>query len=195
MHRRAVYRVWLAAVCAVLLTVAHAAAGFQEPWASTEDALRAFHQHLNLYAALHRRLEGPLPPRASARETLSALVARRYLASAIRTARMSARQGDVFDPNAARVFRAIIGEVFAAPGGGAIAKEFSRRAASPVPAPVVNEPNPMEAANPLPDPILRRLPLLAEDVEYRAVNDDLILWDVHAEIVVDVLPGAFLQGS
>jgi hypothetical protein len=44
----------------------------------------------------------------------------------------------------------------------------------------------------VPDAILRLLPALAEDVEYRTVNADLFLWDIHAEIVVDVLPEAVL---
>lgn len=192
---RVVRHVGLAAACAVLFTWTHAAAGFQEPAGGAEEALRAFHNGVNLYAALHHKFEGPLPPRVPARDTFSALVARRYLASAIRTARMSARPGDIFDPAAARVFRAMIAEVFSAPGGAALADEFRRRAAHPVADPVVNEPYPMEAAAVVPDPILQRLPTLAGDVEYRAVNADLILWDVHAEIVVDVLPDALLQGS
>ena len=194
MITRATRRVRLAAVCAVLWAGTPGAA-FQDPTPGSDQALVAFHHQVNLYTALHRRLEGPLPPRVATHETFAALVARRYLASAIRTARMSARPGDIFDPSAARVFRTIIGEALAAPGGGAIANEFRRRAASPVPDPVVNEPYPVEVAEIVPEAILQHLPVLAEDVEYRAVNADLILWDVHAEIVVDVLPEAFLQGS
>ena len=195
MTSRATRHVRLAAVCAVLWAGTPGAAGFQGSPSDADDALRVFHQKVNLYAALHRRLEGPLPPRASARDTFSALVARRYLGSAIRSARVSARPGDIIDPGAARAFRAIIAKAFTDPGGAALADEFRRRAASPVPDPVVNEPYPMEVAELVPEAILQHLPVLAEDVEYRAVNADLILWDVHAEIVVDVLPGAFLPSS
>lgn len=192
---RAVRHVGLAAVCAALLTWTHAAAGFQGAAGSDEEALRGFHSRVALYAALHHRLEGPLPARASARDTFSALVARRYLAAAIRSARASARRGDIIDPGAAGVFRAIIAQAFAGPGAQALADEFRRRADRPVPDPEVNEPYPMEVAEAVPEAILQRLPVLAEDVEYRAVNADLILWDVHAEIVVDILPHAFLSPS
>lgn len=195
MTSRATRHVGLAAVCAVLWTWTPGAAGFQGPASDADDALRVFQQKVNLYAALHRRLEGPLPPSSSARDTFSALVARRYLGSAIRSSRASARPGDIIDPGAARVFRAIIAKAFTDPAGAALEDEFRRRAASPVPDPVVNEPYPMEVAELVPEAILRHLPVLAEDVEYRAVNADLILWDVHAEIVVDVLPGAFLSSS
>jgi hypothetical protein len=34
-------------------------------------------------------------------------------------------------------------------------------------------------------------PELPEDVEYRIVNHDLVLWDIHADLVVDFLPNAF----
>jgi hypothetical protein len=195
MNPRAVHPVWLAALCAAFLTWAHAAAGSQAPAESAEQALRAFHNGVDRYAALHRRLEGPLPPRIPARETFSALIERQYLAAAIRRARLSSRPGDIIDPAAAHVFRTIIATAFAAPGGAALAEEFRRRAARPVPGPVVNEPYPMEAASVIPDPILQQLPALAEDVEYRAVNADLVLWDIHAGIVVDVLPDAFLPES
>jgi hypothetical protein len=195
MTSRAVRHAGLAAVCAALLAWTHVAMAGQSAAASDEDALRGFHRRVAAYAALHHRLEGPLPPRVPARDTFSALLAKRYLASAIRSARTSARRGDIIDPDAARVFRAIIAEVFAAPGGAALAEAFRRRAERPVPDPVINEIYSMDVADPVPGPILQRLPPLAEDVEYRVVNADLILWDIHAEIVVDVLPEAFLSPS
>jgi hypothetical protein len=34
---------------------------------------------------------------------------------------------------------------------------------------------------------------LPPGIEYRVVAPDLILWDTHAEIVIDLLPGAFLM--
>jgi hypothetical protein len=191
MTTRAVRLAGLTAVCAVLLAWTHAAAAGQGD-VGNDQALRGFHSRVAAYAALHRRLEAPLPPRLPPRQTFSALLEKRYLASAIRSARAAARRGDIIDADAARVFRAIIAEVFGAPGGAALADEFRRRAARPVPDPVVNEPYPIEVVMLVPDALLSRLPALAEDVEYRTVNADLILWDTHAEIIVDVLPDAFL---
>jgi hypothetical protein len=42
-----------------------------------------------------------------------------------------------------------------------------------------------------PPVILERLPPLPEHVEYRIGGDDLLLWDVHADIVVDFVPRCF----
>jgi hypothetical protein len=38
--------------------------------------------------------------------------------------------------------------------------------------------------------LLLRLPELPEELEYRIVNCDLVLWDVHADLVIDFVPDA-----
>jgi hypothetical protein len=172
----------------------HAATGSQVS-GGAEQALIDFHTRVDRYAALHRRLEGPLPsPRIPARDGFTAVLERQYLASSIRRARPSAHLGDIIDPAVGKVLRRMILTALAAPGGAALAERFRRRAARPGLAPVINEPYSMDAGTLVPDLILRQLPALAEDLEYRAVNTDLVLWDVHAEIIVDVLPDAFLTG-
>jgi hypothetical protein len=55
----------------------------------------------------------------------------------------------------------------------------------------LNEPVPEWAMRPVPDALRRFLPLLVpEGIEYRLVGGSLILWDTHAEILIDALPGA-----
>jgi hypothetical protein len=41
--------------------------------------------------------------------------------------------------------------------------------------------------NPMPPTILLRLPRLPEELEYRIVNKDLIILDMEADMVVDIL--------
>lgn len=72
--------------------------------------IQTFHQRVDAYVRLHRRLEEPLPPMTSEAGSWSMLLAKRYLASAIRMARSTARQGDIFYPEAAGVFRELIAE-------------------------------------------------------------------------------------
>lgn len=76
-------------------------------------ALRLFSERVETYVSLHRRLEAPLPPMTSTANTWSIFLARRYLASAIRGARPTARQGDIFTPAVATVFRELIREALA----------------------------------------------------------------------------------
>jgi len=184
-------RGWMTLVVAVLVS-ATVPAALQIGGEDREEALRVFHERVDAYAALHEKLEEGLPPRGSERSAFSTLLFRRYLATAIRTARWKARPGDIFTPAAAQAFQAIIADAYATSDGQTLSDLFRQRAARPVPSPVVNEPYPPEVARLVPDAILRLLPELAEDVEYRTVNADLFLWAIHAEIVVDVLPDAFL---
>jgi hypothetical protein len=153
-------------------------------------ALSAFGDRIGEYAALHRRLEGPwlLTPSANPQ---SFLQNRAHLAAAIKTARPDARQGDIFTPAVARVFRSLIADALAGRDADAmvrdlyeehqIVRSFHLR---------VYDPHPAWATHEMPAVLLLRLPLLPEDIEYRLVNHDLVLWDIHADLIVDVLPGA-----
>lgn len=47
------------------------------------------------------------------------------------------------------------------------------------------------ATHEVPAILLQRLPPLPEDVEYRILDHDLVLWDIHADLVVDFVPFAF----
>src|SRR5688500_6989211 len=57
-----------------------------------EAAIRLFHQRVDAYAALHRRLEAPLLTLTQARDMRRNFVARHLLATAIRRSRVEAQQ-------------------------------------------------------------------------------------------------------
>jgi hypothetical protein len=179
-------------VCGVLacawLTVAAAPGQQHRP---PDPGLQSFHDSVARYAALRARLEEPLPafddPR---RDGWTQLLIRRYLASAIRTARRGAEPGCVFGP-AARLFREEItraiyeidieGLVDVGPGEDGFVLDLA-----------LNEPIPAWALLPVPKPLLERLPRLPVAIEYRIAAGALILWDTHAEILIDALPDAFV---
>lgn len=155
-------------------------------------ALQLFQERVENYAALHRRLEGPLPPMKPTTDTRSLFLARKYLASAIRAARSTARQGDIFSPDVATVFRQLIGEAFKGREVEALLAELSEEHAwEHGTHSVVNEPYPEGATHEMPAILLQRLPPLPEDVEYRILDHDLVLWDIHADLVIDFVPFAF----
>jgi hypothetical protein len=155
-----------------------------------DAGLRSFTDNVARYAALRARLEEPLPafddPR---RDRWTLLLMRRYLASAIRTARRAAEPGCVFGP-AAALFREEIARgiydtdvegLVDGPGDEAFVLDLA-----------LNEPIPGWALSPLPQPLLERLPPLPVAIEYRIAAGALILWDTHAEILIDALPDAFV---
>jgi hypothetical protein len=59
----------------------------------------------------------------------------------------------------------------------------------------VNEPYPEGATHEVPATLLQRFPGLPEDVEYRILDHDLVLWDIHADLVIDFVPFAFGTAS
>jgi len=157
-------------------------------------ALNVFRHRVEEYAALHRRLEGPLPPLTPTRETLKNYVARQLLANAIRKARPYARQGDIFSPDVAFVFRATISDASSGRDVNAWLADLNAEGAPNQPGPpIINEPLARGASHAVPVALLHALPELPEDVEYRIVNRDLVLWDIHANLVVDFIPNAFYR--
>jgi hypothetical protein len=172
--------------------VTSAAAAQQAPDAIGQaDAMRMFNTRVERYVRLRARLEEPLPAFDARRDPWSLMLTRRYLASAIRTARSSAYQGDIFTPPVAQLFRGLIADasydvdIEGLVDGDLEADEF-------VVDLTVNEPIPAWAVDAVPHALLLRLPSLPAAIEYRIVSGALILWDVHAEIVIDALPDAFL---
>jgi hypothetical protein len=45
----------------------------------------------------------------------------------------------------------------------------------------------------VPPQLLQVLPPLPVELQYRIIGRDLVLWDHHADLIVDFLPGAFIN--
>src|SRR5688572_30182680 len=84
--------------CVVILGAWPGAAAFAQADDDHGSAARIFTERVEQYGWLRRRLEEPLPPFDARRDSWSLLLTRRYLASAIRTARADAQPGNVFAP-------------------------------------------------------------------------------------------------
>jgi hypothetical protein len=164
----------------------------QERASSNRSAVvEAFHRRVDAYVSLHRRLEEPLPPMTREAGSWLMLLAKRYLASAIRTARARAQQGDIFSLEAAALFRELIAEALEGRDPDAFLREFYEpHPVTRVFHPAVNEPY-TGMTHEVPPVILEHLPPLPEHVEYRIGGDDLLLWDADADIMVDFVPDAF----
>ena len=98
---------------ALLLCLPSAVVAWQGPGQADQAALKVFHDRIDVYVALHRRLEQPLPPFNPDGTMRSYLLNRAYLAAAIKAARSHARQGDIFTPQVAPLLRRIIAESLA----------------------------------------------------------------------------------
>jgi hypothetical protein len=151
--------------------------------------LAAFNKRVDAYVDLHKRAVGPLG-NADDTKTPAEITAREAaLADAIRAARPQARAGDLFDPAAAVIEKLIAENYRKSPAVRDTRKDAEIELPDFVPA--VNDGYP--ASHPLatfPPTLLTVLPPLPEQLEYRVVTHHLILRDVGANLIVDVLPNA-----
>ena len=161
----------------------------QYPVFNADAALRVFHERVESYAALHRRLAPP--PTATATDPLAKLLTRQYLASAVRSERRFAQQGEIFAPEIATLFRWMLADSIGELDGESFLTALN--GGVPVPRgmhPTVNEPYTMTPLYRVPADVRLGLPPIPGEVDYRIAGRDLVLWDIYAGIVVDFVPDA-----
>lgn len=169
--------------------VLFALAGQAETRLPANTSLRQFHQAIDAYTALHRRLEqdlAPLKPGSTSRQVFEAAD---ELAAALQAARLTAREGDIFTAGATEIFRTRIAIALRALGHSIEDVEADSEAESPAdaPLPAVNGRFPWMRGSAMWPCVLNALPALPEELQYRIVGRDLVLLDVHANLVVDIL--------
>ena len=155
-----------------------------------DAALNAYHERVESYAALHRRLAPP-PPAMAGSDPISKLLGRQYLAAAVRGARPYARQGDIFTPEVATLVRWMLADAIGEVDGEHFLATLN--GGEPAPRgmhPSVNEPYLLLPVHRLPPEIRLGLPPIPAELDYRIAGHDLVLWDIYAGIVVDFVPGA-----
>lgn len=148
-----------------------------------------FKKRVEQYVELHKRLEKDAPLKKK-EEQAKIAASQAALAKSIRAARATAKQGDIFTPEIAKLFRRLMYPEVKGPEGAATKKVLKEDAPPAIPL-KVNVEYPEKAALPtVPPNLLLNLPQLPEELEYRIVGKTLILRDVHANIIVDFIPQA-----
>lgn len=177
-------------VAAMLLLVG-AAAGAQTLSAAQKAALKDFVKRAQAYeSAEHALPDAQLKPTSDVQQLEQRRVA---LRTAVQRSRPQAKQGDLFTPEAADVFRLLLGETMAGRQGVLIRASLAH--AEPIaPADVkVNAVWPDMHGQPLqsvPPTLLANLPILPKGLEYRVAARTLAVRDTEANICVDFLPDA-----
>jgi hypothetical protein len=183
------YSIFTLAAAAVVLFVLAERTETQSP---AGTSLRQFHQAIEAYTALHRRLEQGLAPLKAGTSGRQIFEASDELAAALQAARPTAREGDVFTAGMADIFRMRIANALRAGGYSIedVAEDSQAESPADAPLPVVNGRFPwMRGAGMWPC-VLNALPALPEELQYRIVGRNLVLVDVHANLVVDILRDA-----
>jgi hypothetical protein len=160
-------------------------------------ATQTFQERVAAYVTLHQLLEGPLPPLPVGRDLAPVRSVMRALQMRIQQARMNAQQGEIITPQVARMFRRNIAACLTREEWAALFAEMKydeqgRPVAAPPPL-YVNMAWPTEVTFEfVPPQLLQVLPRLPVELQYRIIGRALVLWDHHADLIVDFLPGAFI---
>lgn len=112
------------------------------------------------------------------------------LARNIQGRRAAAREGDIFSPDIATVFREALAAVFGAPGAGSL-RETIQEVQPRMPPPAVNARYPdAQPHATMPPQVLAVLPRLPDQLSFRFVGRDLLLIDRNTALIVDILRNA-----
>jgi len=151
-------------------------------------AVHLFNERVEGYVRLHHKAEDTfhlphLKPTGSIRKIQQR---QRAMARHIGELRRNAREGDIFTPEVRSYFERALAAAYQENSEGILANLVC------IPEDDRNlRPNdiypPTWEYNPMPPTVLLHLPRLPEEVEYRIVNTDLIVLDVEADMIVDIL--------
>jgi hypothetical protein len=179
---------------AILLSCGSATAVGAQTDRANPDALllQDFTHRVDAYMKVHKRLEDKAPPLETTKDPAKIKASQEGLMKAIQAERAGARQGEIFTPEiSALVRRLMYPEIKGKQGTEtkqAIKDDAPPRSAVTL---KVNAAYPSDAPLPsVPPNLLASLPKLPDDLEYRVIGRDLILRDVHANLIVDFLPNA-----
>lgn len=154
------------------------------------QAIAEFVKQVETYMELHRKVEATLPglPQKATPEQIDRH--QRALALQIATARTEAERGELFSPRMEVIVERVLMALLKGPRGQQLRESiFDENPVGIVVA--VNDRYPDEVPlSTMPTLILKELPKLPPDLEYRFVGTHLILLDVPAHLIVDFVPNA-----
>jgi hypothetical protein len=180
------WRQWVAGAALCLSSSVVIAATVQAPVNAKAATMKEFRDRADAYLALHKKVADALPPLKETDDPQKIADRENLLGASIGKARTTARAGEIFG-DAAPLVATIVRDDLGHRSRADRAALFSEMPAR-VPALGINDVYP--PAVPLvtfPPALLQSLPPLPDGLEYRFYGRHLILRDVKANIVVDLL--------
>jgi hypothetical protein len=174
----------------LLLGCTSPAIGAQAKVNPDAQILVEFKTRIDQYMDLHKRLEKEGPPLKETKNPAHIQASQDALAARLQAARKGARPGEIFTPEIRQLIRRLMYPETKGPDAKAVKEVIREDAPKGVPI-RVNAKYPENAPLPtVPPSLLAALPKLPEELEYRIINRDLILRDVHANVIVDFIQNA-----
>jgi hypothetical protein len=161
-----------------------------QPVNADARALETMLERINDYAALHKKIEDTLPKLSDETTPEKIDKNQRALGRLIQEQRRGAKPGDIFTPDAQAVIKRLLARVFAGPEGAALRASIMDENPGPIKLKVNSRYPDTIPLSTVPPQVLQGLPKLPEEMEYRFIGPHLILMDVHAHIIVDLIEHA-----
>ncbi|MEX2272552.1 MAG: hypothetical protein WD690_13860 [Vicinamibacterales bacterium] len=155
-----------------------------------ERLIADFKQRVDRYEDVSGKLEREVYPESSELDPNTIHARQKELASRIIKALPTWKQGDIFTPEIAALFKRRIAEIVNGPDGANIKGAIFDDAPGDRPITVFAEyPAGVPIAT-LPAQMLKVFPVVPKELEYRFLGPNLILMDIAAFLIVDVIPDA-----
>ena len=146
---------------------------------------------MHAYATLHRQVEQSLPPLEEFTDPAEGLAAIATLRETLVAARLSAREGQVFGSAAAmlrRETRQALRRAGVEPGD--LLAEMRADTTADARPPAINDAFPWAVGHLMPACVIQALPALPGELGDRLAGTDLVLIDIDANLVIDILRDA-----
>lgn len=143
------------------------------------------------YMKIHQQAQAGLTVLKKTDSPAQITESQQQLADKIRELRPQARQGDLFTPEIAGLFRRLVATALNGPDGEKIRKSYQHAEPAAVRGLHLEVDQAYPDRTPLqsmPPSLLLNLPTLPKDLEYRFVGHELVLRDIPANLIVDVIP-------
>jgi hypothetical protein len=154
--------------------------------------IKDFVKRVDGYVDLHKKLEATLPPLPKQTDPKILDTHERALGKLIQDARKGAKQGDLFNAGMQDLVRRLLRPIFAGKDGAHVRAEImdNEDKGDVTLTPNARYPDVIPVST-VPPQVLQNLPKLPEEMEYRFVRQNLILFDPHAHLIPDWVPQAF----
>jgi hypothetical protein len=144
------------------------------------------------YLKLRKSVESQAPAVKKTDKPQELLTAEKALAANVRAARANAKRGDFFTPATQALFRRLLNPAIKGPEAAENKGAIKEDGPEPKDVPFqVNADYPRdESLSTVPPDVLRALPQLPPEIQYRFVGPHLILYDVKPNMIVDFMLNA-----
>lgn len=153
-----------------------------------------FNKRVEEYNQLRKDLQSKAPPLKKTDDPGEIALAEKALAQQVRAARANAKRGDIFTPATAAMFRRLLNPTVKGPDGAEnkqlLINDHDVPDPKDIPVKVNGEYPKDQPRSTVPPDVLKALPPLPDNLEYRFVGKHLILYCSRGNLIIDYMLNA-----